>query len=420
MLRILDAAYAKAHSFRRERRQYDGRECDTKQHPPLDALLTSSFCEMMVLRFWSFRHFVISSFRHFVISSNDERHQFMELMMKHIHILCCCLMLVGGCKKESKPVSPETITGKRDYTWVRDTIQYLGNAQTAMQSMYGTSGNNVFIVGHCEVMGGRMYHYDGSGWQPVALSSIRGSFNAIGGSSASNIWVVGAVTNVDPHTGGLIDSNLIVRFDGSTWTRHSVVGKGSLWCVSVFSQTLVWAGGSDGTVLRFDGAAWSTDSLGRQYFVSSIAAVSNSLAYCIAHVEDNTLPIDSAGSFLFRFDGTHWEKFDSVMHTPGAPSAHFGTGVYSWNGKLFTIGPNIYELRDESWIKLAEAMVGHMSQSAANNIIAVGRGAWHYNGVDWRHFEELGDALGYDCFADGQKVFIVGNDNFRTLLVRGQ
>ncbi len=52
--------------------------------------------------------------------------------------------------------------------------------------------------------------------------------------------------------------------------------------------------------------------------------------------------------------------------------------------------------------------------------LAVGRGTWHYNGIGWRRFDELGDAMGYDCFSDGKETFIVGNDNFRTCLIQGK
>jgi hypothetical protein len=340
--------------------------------------------------------------------------------MKYRVLTILCLIVAFACKKDSPPEPPSIQLGKRDYTWTRDTLFYLGNAQTTMQSIYGTSGNNVYIVGHCEVSRGRMYHFDGTTWQPVNVSSIRGGFNAIGGSGASNIFVVGAISSVEPITNRLIDSCLVVQFAGATWTKLQATASGSLWCVSVVSPSSVWTGGSEGIILRLNGSTWETYRLGSEFFISSITALSHNEAYCMGHVEDYALPIDSSGSFLFRFDGTQWLRIDSVMRTPGAPPARFGLGVYSWNGVMYTIGPNIYQRQNGVWSKLVNAEVGHMSQSAVNNIFAVANTAWHYNGANWKHLDELGRVFGFDCYADGKEVFIVGNDNLRTYVVHGK
>ncbi|MCZ6775202.1 MAG: hypothetical protein O7D34_01955 [Ignavibacteria bacterium] len=54
------------------------------------------------------------------------------------------------------------------------------------------------------------------------------------------------------------------------------------------------------------------------------------------------MPVDSSGSFLFRFGGIGWQIIDSVMRTPGAPPARFGIGVYAAEGYLYTTSPNVY------------------------------------------------------------------------------
>jgi len=312
--------------------------------------------------------------------------------------------------------------GKRNYTWTSDTIFYLGNAQTTMSSIFGASSDNVYIVGHCEVSAGRIWRYDGTGWQRVDLSLIRGYLNAISGSGENDIWIAGGQAFYDSTTMGYLDSTLLVHFDGVQWRQVGVERRRGLRCIDVLSPSSVWAGGERGVLYRFNGAGWELHEVGIQYFFSSIAAVSPNEAYAMGHVSDSTPPVDSSGSFLFRYDGNGWRKIDSVMNTPGAPPPHMGIGVYAWGGILYSLSSNVYRRTGNQWTKLVNAGVGHMSQSSPVNIVAVGREVWHYNGIDWMDFPQFytSPALWFDCYADGREVFIVGNDNLMTFILHGK
>lgn len=324
-----------------------------------------------------------------------------------------CLGLAFSSCKQASPQSPSVITlGKRDYVWSRDTLFYQGMWQTAMQSMYGSSPNNVYVVGHCEDSRGRMWHYDGSQWQPVLIPTVWGYLNAIAGTNANNIWVVGAQ----------IDSTLIARFNGVEWTK--ITGfprRGELWCVTVLSPTTVFAAGAEGILYRLNGSNWELYEVGRQYFISSIAAISANEAYAIGHVDDNAPPVDSAGSYLFQFNGSRWNKIDSVMLTPNPPPARIGgSGVYTFGGTLYTLGGGIYRREGPAWARLVTGSVGHMQQSGANHILAVGQSVLHFNGIDWKEFSALYPVYGYDCFADGKEIFIVGNNGWQSFVIHGK
>jgi hypothetical protein len=338
-------------------------------------------------------------------------------------LLCVILIFVGmSCKKdESNPVDP-IVPGKRDYTWTRDTLFYLGNAQTTMSSMYATSPTNVYVVGHCEVSGGRMWRYDGSSWRPVNVSSVIGGFEAIDGTSPNDIWAVGGRGYFSPDSSYIIDSTLAAHFDGSSWRQVNVLPRrDGLWCLDVVSASVLFAAGGSGVLYKRDGNAWTLYEAGRQYFFSSIAAVSANEAYAFGHVGDDVPPVDSSGSFLFRFDGSSWSKIDSVMRTPNAPPARLGISIYSFAGTLYSSSPNVYQRTGTSWTKLVDAQVGHLFQSATNNIVGVGREVWHFNGYDWQQFSELGSTNhGSDCYSDGKEIFIVGNDGFKSAIIHGK
>jgi hypothetical protein len=353
-----------------------------------------------------------------------ERNAMNRIKIAHLIpiVLVASLFPYSACKKDSTPEPPVFTPGKRDYAWSSDTLFYLGNAQTTMQSMYASSPTNVYTVGHCEVSGGRMWRFNGARWQTVNLSAIRGYLNAIAGSGANDIWVAGGQAFPIPGSYQNYDSTLIVHFDGAQWSQ--ITGfprRGGLWCVAAYSATSVWAGGGEGVLYRFNGVSWDLHEVGSQYFFSSIAALNSNEAFAIGHVSDSAPPVDSSGSYLFRFNGTTWQKLDSVMNTPSAPPPHMGTGVYTWGGVLYTIGPNVYRRTGDQWTKLVDAQVGFMSQSSAYNIFAVAQGVWHFNGVDWQEFSQFRTtSFWFDCYTDGQEVFIIGNDNWKTTILHGR
>jgi hypothetical protein len=343
-------------------------------------------------------------------------------LLDFIGFLMLSLTTTGCLEKTVEPDQP-TRRDPGSYTWTSDTLFYLGNAQTTMSSIYATSPQNVYVVGHCEVSAGRIWHFNGIAWQPVDLSAIRGDLTAIDGSSANNIWIAGAQLSYDPVSGRLFDSTMIAHFDGASWSKpRPFPRKGSLWCVDVVSPTSVWAGGALGLLYRLNGTQWELYELGQQYFVSSIAAVSANEAYAVGHVSDEVAPVDSSGSFLFRFNGGQWQVIDSVMRTPGAPSPHCGIGVYASGGVLYSISPNVYRRSGTGWMKLVDGMVGHMGMSSPENIFAVGVPVLCFNGFEWKELTQFhrNPAFWFACYTDGTEAFIVGNDNWKSVILHGK
>lgn len=71
------------------------------------------------------------------------------------------LMLQMSCKE--KIVGPE-FKDPRTYTWIIDTLAYPGSFQTSMQDIWGSSPNDVYVVGHNDRGFGKMFHFDGKQW----------------------------------------------------------------------------------------------------------------------------------------------------------------------------------------------------------------------------------------------------------------
>jgi hypothetical protein len=269
-----------------------------------------------------------------------------------------------------------------------------------------------------------MYHYNGQGWGPVSLSTIPGAFDlhAIHGSGPNDIWVAGEEIYYDPITMQFSDSSLIIHFDGTRWGKVAIPKSTALYCISVVSSTQVLAGSTRGDILQFDGTEWTISEIGQDQFSVSIAGLSPAEAYTVVNREDRTAPLDSAAFFLFRFDGSVWSAIDTIMRTPGSPPAHFGVVLSVWDDQLFSLGPNIYRFMDPEWEVILLAGVGRMWQSSPYNIFAVGQSVYHFNGIDWKDFPEFytNPALWRDCYTDGNEVFVIGNDNSKTVVLHGQ
>jgi hypothetical protein len=93
---------------------------------------------------------------------------------------------------------------------------------------------------------GGTYHFDGS-WKPSFLGSNNVPFNAIWGTSPTNIVAVG-------------NNGLVARYDGHTWTRDVSEGTDTaltLYSVSGTGTDDIWAGGID-RFAYFNGSSWTS------------------------------------------------------------------------------------------------------------------------------------------------------------------
>lgn len=331
------------------------------------------------------------------------------------------------CKRNTVgPDDPKL--GKRDYVWSIDTLTYPGSFQTNMRSMYGTGSDNVYIVGHNDINRGKMYRYNGQQWSAVVLTaseggSIQGAIDLteIHGSGPNDIWAVGEETYYDPITMQFSDSSLIIHYDGSQWRKVNIPKRRALYCVWAVAPNQVFAGSADGVLYQYDGASWTTFELG-EFFFSSIAGISVTQAYAMGHRNEVVPPIDSSGSFLFRFNGNSWVVIDSVMSIPGSPPRHFGFRLISYSGSLYSSGLDIYKYENSVWRKLFDGPVATFSAFGSNNIIAVGESVFHFNGQDWYEYLQFrtSDAGYWGCYFSGEEVFVVGTNGFISFILHGK
>ena len=131
-------------------------------------------------------------------------------------------------------------------------------------------------------------------WAVVA-SGLDEAVTSVSGSSAADVWAVGADVGNGP---------LVLHFDGTAWSRVPAGTKGNLWWSHTFSNGTALFGGTRGTILLWDGRAMKrqvTPGLARQTVFGIWGAT-----------PDDVWAVGAGTSgrrgFLWHFDGTEWSE----------------------------------------------------------------------------------------------------------------
>lgn len=347
-------------------------------------------------------------------------------LVPHVLIVEAVVVLLlgnsfSGCKRNPVGPSPNPL---RDLTWSIDTLEYPNSGQTEMTSIYGVSANDVYAVGFNSSPGpGTMYHWNGIAWGTTSFHFAEGgpisgalSLAACFGLATNDFYFVGQEFWDNPKPPpNVVDSSLIVHFNGVSWQKVGTPDGRFLTCVYGISQNDIWAGGVNGTLLHFDGRVWSRDSVPMDippnadpvYVFTSIAGSPNGDAYLLLIAR----PDASDHDFLFKLTGGRWALVDSTYEvnriwvSPSGTLYGVGTRLFKWQGPgkwNAVFNPTGFSLRkifgtsdDELFV------VGYDGYKG---------GLFHFNGTDWYEYHnlEFQNIVYADVWTDGKEVFVVG------------
>ena len=165
-------------------------------------------------------------------------------------------------------------------------------------------------------------------WQVVA-QDLPEAVMSIGGTSAQDVWAVGADLGSGP---------IVLHFDGSLWTRVPTQTRGSLWWTQSFGDGTTMMAGAQSTILTTsDGGAtfnrMATPGLA-SYTVFGLWGASGSDVYAVGSVSGRD-------GFIWHWDGTTWSGVDVPDGLPtsalGDPPGFFkvwGDGA----GRVYVVG----------------------------------------------------------------------------------
>lgn len=342
-------------------------------------------------------------------------------------------MFMMACEKSPIKPTPEPAKDPRQYSWTVDTLAYPGSFQTLMERIWGSSPQNVYVVGHCNDARGDIYHFDGKTWWPFEFRGW-GSLELcdIYGFSEDDIWIVGARSKLigwDSLMNIIADvSSIIIHYNGSTWQKLLDDQGEILLTVWGISPSDIWAGGIHGNLFHYNGHLWQPDSVPLRIPRDPQAVwIFNNFA---GNAADNIYSLLTARNkqgqewyYLLRHNGTAWSIVDSMKYT------YFSRLWMSPSGTLYATGSGVKRRDGTSWTALLQHAftVGIHGTSDENIFVASNDGEiFHYNGLDWYRFENLqfpGTGF-WDIWTDGREVFIVGNttlaDKQVTLILHGK
>jgi hypothetical protein len=136
-------------------------------------------------------------------------------------------------------------------------------------------------------------------WAVVA-SGMPGALLAVWGTSANDVWAVGA----DSRDGA---GPTVVRFDGEGWSRLDTgEAAGTLWWVFGFADGPVFLGGEGGTILRYQAGSFTKMATPGTGTVYGIWGASPTDVWAVGGDSE------ASGGFAWRLVGDAWEPEPSL------------------------------------------------------------------------------------------------------------
>lgn len=351
-----------------------------------------------------------------------------------IMALAGSLLSPTSCRRSPGPVGPD---GKdpREFSWAIDTISYPGSYQTLMYRIWGSSSADIYIVGGNDQAMGKMYHYDGTSWQPVKLITYEGGLipgtldlSDVFGFSKSDIYAVGGRMYDNPVPPPLIlDSSIVIHFDGQNWTEIPLQRGRQLVGVWGASPADVWTGGVQGTLFHIESGLSKRYSSTDTSWFSRFAGLSANDVYGLSYAW-NSESRDTTFRYLWHWDGASWSMVDQFPERYDLPFKFGTSSIRAIGGSIYTVGAGVYQRVGTGWersLLVAPAgFLGDIGGPSADNLIVAGNSGavYHFNGSDWRQFSQfVSPSIHYSSvWYDGNEVFVVGNDGYKSYVLHGK
>jgi len=215
--------------------------------------------------------------------------------------------------------------------------------------------------GNCEPNG-----MTGPSWQLV-LNNLSGGLLSVSGTSASDIYVVGA----DPGDG---KGPLVIHYDGLQWTRLDSGASGDLWWIS---DRLIggsfYMGGEGGLLMRYTPSTGQFQPFTTPGTDTVFGVWGDSASDIVACGGDISDPDDSG--FVWRFNGAQWASEDLSAINPAGIPVGFKVWGRSANEVYVCGGRGLMLLYGgASWMQLATGTTRTLFTVHGNGGLAVGCG----------------------------------------------
>lgn len=289
-------------------------------------------------------------------------------------------------------------------SWVRVPVPHPGTLTNTLNGVAAVSASDVWAVGsfqNTRTAKTLIVHWDGTSWARVpshslGAGSMYGSvLTGVSATSASDVWAVGYYSEANPSA---TFQNLILHWDGTSWTRVPSPEPGTqsvLNSVTSVSATDAWAVGfsanpasgiaAAGLVLHWNGTRWTrpaVSSPSSNAALDGVSADSPADAWAVGS--------HSAKTWALHRNGTSWSTVPSP--NPGGSTADdvlLGVNAVS-PGNAWAVGSSgsniktlIVHWEGTSWARVPSPNPGISTGRRLSGVAAVSASdAWAVGGYE--------------------------------------
>jgi len=291
-----------------------------------------------------------------------------------------------SCSNSSEPAYvPEP--GRRDYIWTMDTIKI---PFTILQSIWGSSPNDIWAVGPGGDLDKTIFHFDGFKWKSDGI--VRNlSPLGIWGTTSNNIWICAM-------------EGKIWHFNGFSWAQDTVISLSNFISLSFQDiwgdeESNLYAVGHAqdihnkfiGVLFHYNGKVWNKISV-QEEFCSflKIKKCDGCLKYFIFGVTQN-----QASSDTFKIFEYSNNKMKNIYSGTGSKN-EFPYFEKIGNNILFVIGMNVYKYNNNKFEKYFELHPNTNHALSGRNMkdvfLSLKSGIAHFNGSNIENLYEFSNS----------------------------
>ncbi|QTA83005.1 CalX-like domain-containing protein [Desulfonema limicola] len=248
------------------------------------------------------------------------------------------------------------------------------NPAIPVYGLWGSSNSEIFAVGGNQDTGGTILYFDGKNWNPAWQQSDKGftkKLESLWGTSENNVFAVG-------------EQGTVMHYDGKNWSFLNSGTKESLRGIWGYDENNIFTAGDQGTILNFDGKKWVSMPGNTNRDLYQVWGYQENPGS-----KPELFTAGENGIILYH-DGNEWSSMDSkTTRTLRNIWGYSGTDVYAAGdgGTILHYNGNQWSSLNSGIKKNIRGLWG----SSGNNVYAAGdselggtTAVLKYNGLQWK------------------------------------
>jgi hypothetical protein len=332
------------------------------------------------------------------------------LLLQLIGSFLITLIFLLAC--DDTPNGPEEPPpGSRDYTWKVDTI---ANPFNSYNRIWGSSPENVWIVGPGGDLDLTIYHFDGDSWETDRISRPLSPLS-VWGFGDNEIWVGGGDGKIWFYNG--INWSESIRLENNDNIEEDI-GFQEIWGDSPYN---IFAAGYKGyeekriaVLARYNGIEWELkefDSLITYNFLRIRRSNKQTNTYYIWADKDEQLTGDKLSIFEFR-----WDHDIKLVYEDGSRSSTASFIQLIDSEMYFVIGFKVYKYINNEFSEFLDIPFSNFGRQIFGRnkndiLLRMTDGIAHYNGSNIEYIYQFENPTSItDAVMFDDEVFILAFD----------